>query len=457
MSHTTTTITAPISFYDVQTVLGASDTDEGKLCTHQNINMWAKNKPVRSANVAPLSDFERQTVRYGLTADCLPQGKLYFNQLVAKYMNYNVTEATLVDNQPYTYARPRGDSTSIIEPGGNYGIREWYRITDFNGYRHDAAEPFHTNIRGIFGFRQDRGVFYINRAYTTQLTFVCYSDNNSDFGLAEFLRTEDITNYFLVVEFYNDMGDNWKIATASPVARYTFPLKASDSGQYFDGVAADVNIAQGDLANINGDVHVCIGLQQIVGGNVVEGSSILSPRMWNGEAAFGLLPYYFHLYLEQPHYDEDFKTLTTVGYGLNGIFAKGAAATVWEAVNPTGQLYFAVDVMTPSNAGRLYYAGENKTVPSDGTKLELGLEARYPGAPSGITALTPSNASRQDTSSTYVTIDPAVRTTLHALGMNVPTRVSYDAPEYYDFQLYARTGGSSAQWSPITTITLAYV
>ena len=186
MSHTTTTITAPISFYDVQTVLGASDTDEGKLCTHQNINMWAKNKPVRSANVAPLSDFERQTVRYGLSADCLPQGKLYFNQLVAKYMNYNVTEATLVDNQPYTYARPRGDRTSIIEPGGNYGIREWYRITDFNGYRHDAAEPFHTSIRGIFGFRQDRGVFYINRAYTTQLTFVCYSDNNSDFGLAEF-------------------------------------------------------------------------------------------------------------------------------------------------------------------------------------------------------------------------------------------------------------------------------
>ena len=96
-------------------------------------------------------------------------------------------------------------------------------------------------------------------------------------------------------------------------------------------------------------------------------------------------------------------------------------------------------------------------MPSDGTKLELGLEARYPGAPSGITVLTPSNASRQDTSSTYVTIDPAVRTTIHALGMNVPTRVSYDAPEYYDFQLYARTGGSSAQWSPITTITLAYV
>ena len=39
-------ISAPVSFADVNSVLGTSHTSLGLLCTDNNINKWAKYKPV---------------------------------------------------------------------------------------------------------------------------------------------------------------------------------------------------------------------------------------------------------------------------------------------------------------------------------------------------------------------------------------------------------------------------
>lgn len=48
-------ITAPVSFSDVNTVLGTSHTDLGNLCKDTNIKMWAKYKPVRSSAIDTIS------------------------------------------------------------------------------------------------------------------------------------------------------------------------------------------------------------------------------------------------------------------------------------------------------------------------------------------------------------------------------------------------------------------
>ena len=45
---TTGIITAPVSMNDIQRALGVASTDLGTLCSHANINKWAKYKPVRT-------------------------------------------------------------------------------------------------------------------------------------------------------------------------------------------------------------------------------------------------------------------------------------------------------------------------------------------------------------------------------------------------------------------------
>ena len=76
-----------------------------------NINKWAKYKPVRHYTQSPITDEEREDVNYGLE---IGQGK-YGQELI--------------------YLRPRGMEDPDIAP-------ERYRITDFDGYNHDAKNPF---------------------------------------------------------------------------------------------------------------------------------------------------------------------------------------------------------------------------------------------------------------------------------------------------------------------------
>lgn len=131
-------ITFPVSVYDVQRALGVSSGDVGTLCTHENINIWARYRPIPCAqgdynNPTPITDAQRMAERYGIdppydmfTADDVATYENYANQL-SKYGLY------------YIKLRPWGDT-------------KWKRLTDFvktnangegvanKGYDH-KAEP----------------------------------------------------------------------------------------------------------------------------------------------------------------------------------------------------------------------------------------------------------------------------------------------------------------------------
>ena len=68
MSYNNNRITAPVSIRDVQRALGVSVQDLGTLCKHENINKWARYKPVRSLSkiVRPVTFAERKAVNFGL-------------------------------------------------------------------------------------------------------------------------------------------------------------------------------------------------------------------------------------------------------------------------------------------------------------------------------------------------------------------------------------------------------
>lgn len=132
MAYNNNVITAPVSIYDVQRALNASANDVGRLCSHQNINPWAKCKPIYADKLEPL-DYEHHEqianyhaglsiVKANTEADFVAAVKVAF--VSTQYQDKN-GDCVMVK-----YDRPQGGR---ISP---------YRLTDFNGYNHMSELDF---------------------------------------------------------------------------------------------------------------------------------------------------------------------------------------------------------------------------------------------------------------------------------------------------------------------------
>lgn len=110
-------ITSPVNLKsDIATVLGTSDTNLSSLCTNDNINKWARYKPVRYDSVSALTEEQRRFASYGFDIDY--SADIYIPNLFDKAQ----------ENPEWVYLRPQA---------GN-----WFRTLDFNGYNHNAVVPF---------------------------------------------------------------------------------------------------------------------------------------------------------------------------------------------------------------------------------------------------------------------------------------------------------------------------
>ena len=136
-----TIIQAPVNQRDIQGALGlpSSVNRWSQLCTHGNINKWAKYKPVRHSTSANITVAQRQSVNYGI--DLIPSwGR-------ADYM-YNFLFASQSDRQSHSNWWPDCDvqkqalSTEywIWKPPTG-GSQSPYRIMDFENYYHVAEPP----------------------------------------------------------------------------------------------------------------------------------------------------------------------------------------------------------------------------------------------------------------------------------------------------------------------------
>jgi hypothetical protein len=100
MSYSKGRITAPVSVHDVQVALGVGSGDVGTLCTHQNINVWARYRPIPcsdAANNKPqcITPAQRMSERYGIlppidmfTADDISAFERYANSISEKGLYY---------------------------------------------------------------------------------------------------------------------------------------------------------------------------------------------------------------------------------------------------------------------------------------------------------------------------------------------------------------------------------
>lgn len=121
-------ITAPVSVWDVRRALGLNSTDVGTLCTSTRINMWAKCKPINAPYILRALNYAaaEQIMNYKAGLSCIYATS--FNSLKSQIESY-WDNANYKDNGQFVavkYDRPTG------------GLASPYRLTDFNGYNHNA-------------------------------------------------------------------------------------------------------------------------------------------------------------------------------------------------------------------------------------------------------------------------------------------------------------------------------
>lgn len=125
-NSSTTIVSAPVSFTDVQNALGVSHTDLAALCTASTINKWAKYKPVVYPSVSSSNDGKGSVV----------------NTSSSKQM-YGLTVP--ITSDPFSVYKRGGGKWTYTKPSG--GASSPYRLADFNGYRHNATPPIYTNFK----------------------------------------------------------------------------------------------------------------------------------------------------------------------------------------------------------------------------------------------------------------------------------------------------------------------
>ena len=130
-------ITGPVSINDVQLALGVSSDDVSTLCTHQNINIWAKYKPVANTILLPayMSQWNSILKEWNLNANWFHGTQSAGWRYGLSFTGYN-SIASLVaaydnatDNMNgWVYHRPQVTANS--KP----------RLSDFASYNHKAAQ-----------------------------------------------------------------------------------------------------------------------------------------------------------------------------------------------------------------------------------------------------------------------------------------------------------------------------
>lgn len=161
-------ITGAVSISEVQQVLGATSSDLGTLCTHENINIWAYNKPVRDSD--PFASMKGDGWQQGKGSqdgylDDTTCGLLVGNAHQTLFGGAQAIRDKVVDiskdTNGFLYKLAKGLTGNWVyqrPEGASKG--SWYRLDDFRGYNHNAVNPMPSVQMPTDGiYRYQSGIF----------------------------------------------------------------------------------------------------------------------------------------------------------------------------------------------------------------------------------------------------------------------------------------------------------
>lgn len=204
MSVSNGKIIAPVSIDDVKSVLGENSNDLATLCKSDNINKWARYKPIKHNCLFKPTEEQRKEVNYGISN--IPYYRLLgvMAQDVINGSMQNATNISTLDTriEPWHYQKPIG------------GYASPYRLGDFDGYFANASAPIgaitETEINSSLSGKVSV-VFNKNTDTVSSLTFndlasdkdfsnqylgLCLSDGNKSFYMTQkvsFDEGDDVT------------------------------------------------------------------------------------------------------------------------------------------------------------------------------------------------------------------------------------------------------------------------
>lgn len=135
--HVTRPAGGKLTVSEVAVLLGVSKRTDNKyhlkdICTSGSINIWSQYKPVRkTVKAANLTLADMQAANYGFNINSILVNASTLSSLGPMVANKCIDALGSWDG---IYAPPRGRITPAAA--------EWYRLLDFNGYFHYAAEPY---------------------------------------------------------------------------------------------------------------------------------------------------------------------------------------------------------------------------------------------------------------------------------------------------------------------------
>lgn len=148
---TTVTPNLGVSVADVQTVLGETSGDVGTLCQSENINPWAKCKPITAANIIRPLDYEHAEQVYNYHCGLsVVYSASNFNDFLSK------VRSSLTNND-YKYQNEYV-AVKYDRPTGNFASP--FRLSDFNGYRHNAGLDYTIHDESAGGDGQPISTMY---------------------------------------------------------------------------------------------------------------------------------------------------------------------------------------------------------------------------------------------------------------------------------------------------------
>lgn len=217
-------ISAPVSIDDVKQALGKSSNDLATLCKSENINMWAKYKPVDSDNAF----LNINTGWKGKRNDC----------------NINYPKATSIYDIKGYYSQADNGFTHRTASAP-------YRLGDFRGYNHNARSEY-LGINTTSPSTED--AVSISAAYNLQ------SVDSDWISMKDLLDDGNITYHFGVL-LYNNNGDKLQYMRTSDtnIVKFT-KVKAGTYTVY--PFMSSVDYTNGDFPQLQAGSYIPIPVLQ---------------------------------------------------------------------------------------------------------------------------------------------------------------------------------------------------
>lgn len=206
-----------ISMYDIQATIGSSSPDIGSLCRSNNINKWAKFKPIRVDKQGVVTAAEMELANYGLS---IPSSG--FSSLDDMINGLSGAD--------WVYLPPRGRKGTTLNPTQN---DEPYRFLDFNGYNHGSVAPIYP-LQSVVELRSpnetmDAGIGF-GRNIVTQTEFLTLDDLRVDGHSV----SDSFSEYYFGICAYN--SSTYRYATTMSEKYGTLLSSLSEIGLSIQGV-----------------------------------------------------------------------------------------------------------------------------------------------------------------------------------------------------------------------------